>query len=127
MALALTSLLAGSLPRLFHEASPVDAQTITTEFPVPTAASYPAHITAGPDGALWFTEWSGNQIGRITTGAGTTLTSASPPMPATVTSTPLATPPLQAPTVAAVIAFGSRPTDSPSIPRKRSAPGATRN
>jgi virginiamycin B lyase len=23
-------------------------------------------ITEGPDGNLWFTEWSGNKIGRIT-------------------------------------------------------------
>jgi streptogramin lyase len=38
------------------------------EFPVPTAASEPLGITAGPDGAVWFTENSGNRIGRITTG-----------------------------------------------------------
>jgi hypothetical protein len=37
-----------------------------TEYPVP-AASHPAGIAAGPDGALWFTESSGNNIGRITT------------------------------------------------------------
>ena len=24
-------------------------------------------MTAGPDGALWFTEWTGNKLGRITT------------------------------------------------------------
>ena len=36
-------------------------------YPVPTAGSYPGGITAGPDGALWFTEFSGNKIGRITT------------------------------------------------------------
>jgi virginiamycin B lyase len=42
------------------------AQTVT-EFPIPTASSKPADITAGPDGALWFTENAGNQIGRITT------------------------------------------------------------
>jgi virginiamycin B lyase len=33
----------------------------------PTASSLPTDITAGPDGAMWFTEGSGN-IGRITTG-----------------------------------------------------------
>ena len=42
------------------------AQTIT-EFPVPTAASGPVGITAGPDGNLWFTEFSANKVGRITT------------------------------------------------------------
>jgi streptogramin lyase len=38
----------------------------TSEFPIPTANSYPGGITAGPDGNLWFTESSGNKIGRIT-------------------------------------------------------------
>ncbi len=45
------------------------AQTIT-EFPVATAGCQPGGITAGPDGNLWFTEFHGNKIGRITT-AGT--------------------------------------------------------
>ena len=39
-----------------------------TEFPIPTAASQPWWITAGPDGNLWFTEQNGNKIGRITPG-----------------------------------------------------------
>jgi len=47
--------------------SPVAAQAIT-EYPIPTANSYPFSITAGPDGALWFTENAANKIGRITTG-----------------------------------------------------------
>ncbi len=38
-----------------------------TEFPIPTAASHPWGITAGADGNLWFTELTGNKIGRITT------------------------------------------------------------
>ncbi len=38
------------------------------EYPVLTASSGPSGITTGPDGALWFTEVSGNNIGRITTG-----------------------------------------------------------
>src|SRR5436309_1380140 len=40
-----------------------------TEFTIPTAVSSPSGITAGPDGALWFTEQNGavNQIGRLTT------------------------------------------------------------
>ena len=38
-----------------------------TEYPIPTGSSYPQGIAAGPDGALWFTEQIGNNIGRITT------------------------------------------------------------
>jgi streptogramin lyase len=43
------------------------AQTIT-EYPVPTPASVPFDITAGPDGNLWFTEFTPGirTIGRIT-------------------------------------------------------------
>lgn len=42
-----------------------------TEFPLPTAYSYPRSITTGPDGNLWFTESgtngvNGKRIGRIT-------------------------------------------------------------
>ena len=40
---------------------------VITEFTIPTASSGPGAIAAGPDGNLWFTENSGNQIGRITT------------------------------------------------------------
>ena len=42
---------------------------VITEFPPLTPDSFPTAITAGPDGALWFTEQSepANQIGRITT------------------------------------------------------------
>ena len=36
-----------------------------TEFPVPTAYRDLGGITAGPDGNLWFTESTGNKIGRI--------------------------------------------------------------
>ena len=43
----------------------VAAQTFF-EFPIPTASSRPTGITAGPDGNLWFTEFNGNKIGRIT-------------------------------------------------------------
>jgi IPTL-CTERM motif len=43
---------------------------VVTEFAISDGAN-PVGITAGPDGALWFTEQSGNRIGRITTGAGT--------------------------------------------------------
>ena len=37
-----------------------------TEFPIPTANSNPAEITLGPDGNLWFTEYDGSKIGRVT-------------------------------------------------------------
>lgn len=38
------------------------------EFPIPTPNSAGArgNITLGPDNNLWFTEYSGNKIGRIT-------------------------------------------------------------
>ena len=36
------------------------------EFPVPTPQSYLTAITVGPDHNLWFTEYNGNKIGRIT-------------------------------------------------------------
>ncbi len=39
-----------------------------TEYVAPTANSGLGSITAGPDGALWFTEATGNKIGRITPG-----------------------------------------------------------
>ena len=36
-----------------------------TEFPIPTANSYPDAIAAGPDGNVWFTEPYQNQVARI--------------------------------------------------------------
>jgi virginiamycin B lyase len=47
---------------------------VVSEFPVPTANSGPAGITLGPDGALWFTESCGDNVGRITTGGAITET-----------------------------------------------------
>jgi len=44
----------------FGQAGPI------TEYPVPTARSTPFAITAGPDGALWFTESASGKVGRIT-------------------------------------------------------------
>ena len=38
-----------------------------TEFSIPTSGSAPRGIVSGPDGALWFTEYFGNKIGRIST------------------------------------------------------------
>ena len=40
---------------------------VFTNFPIPTASSFPYSITNGSDGALWFTEFLANKIGRITT------------------------------------------------------------
>jgi streptogramin lyase len=40
---------------------------VLQEFVVPTASAFLEGICAGPDGALWFTEYSANKIGRITT------------------------------------------------------------
>ena len=41
-------------------------QSISEEFPVPTAGASPSMIVAGPDGNLWFTESTRSQIGQIT-------------------------------------------------------------
>ena len=43
------------------------AGVVTNTYSIPTTAASPGGITAGPDGALWFTETSSNKIGRITT------------------------------------------------------------
>jgi streptogramin lyase len=53
------ALVAAGLPGL------AAAQAIT-EFPIPTPASQPFGIAAGPDGNLWFTERGADKIGRIT-------------------------------------------------------------
>ena len=63
----LTALIAGvGLLSLSSAPAWAKADTIT-EFPIPTISSFPTGITAGPDGNLWFTESSGDKIGRITT------------------------------------------------------------
>lgn len=43
----------------------ITTQGVVTEFPIPSDRSGPHSITAGPDGALWFTEYYGNRIGRL--------------------------------------------------------------
>jgi virginiamycin B lyase len=43
-----------------------------TEFALPTSPSQPQDITVGPDGNLWFTESTGNRVGRITTAGAVT-------------------------------------------------------
>ena len=61
------------------------------QFPIPTANSEPRRIAAGPDGALWFTEFRASQIGRITTGGAITPSSLSPAAPSPSTSPPART------------------------------------
>ncbi len=58
-------LLAAALLAL--PALPLRAGSVEVEvFPVPTPASRPYTITAGPDGCLYFTESNGNKVARIT-------------------------------------------------------------
>ena len=50
----------------------IDAHASTStatvnEYAIPTASSAPTSITAGPDGDVWFTENSGNKIGKSDT------------------------------------------------------------
>jgi streptogramin lyase len=44
--------------------------SVVSEFTVPSSASSPDRIAAGPDGALWFTENSANALGRISPAGG---------------------------------------------------------
>ena len=53
-------------------AGAVHAAQRITEYPLPLPNSYPYYIASGPDGALWFTEYYPNKIGRITTGGAVT-------------------------------------------------------
>jgi virginiamycin B lyase len=59
----LVAAMAGVLLTAADPAAPVAAQ----QYLIPTQGSEPLDITEGPDGALWFTESSGNKIGRVTT------------------------------------------------------------
>lgn len=59
MAMVLVAILAlGLAPAAF-------GAPVITEYAVPTAASAPYGITAGPDGNLWFAESIGNKIGQL--------------------------------------------------------------
>jgi virginiamycin B lyase len=72
---SLLALLIGALTALVMPA----AAAAIDEFPV-TAGSNPGSITAGPDGALWFTlEGGDGAIGRMTTGGVHTNTFPLPP------------------------------------------------
>ena len=62
------------------------------EFATQTSNAEPSGITAGPDGALWFTECTTGKIGRITTtGAVTEITlpnAAASPYPLAIVTGP---------------------------------------
>jgi virginiamycin B lyase len=70
MRIAIASVLLAMALRLGAavETMPAAAHTFT-EFILPTPASRPSAITTGPDGALWFTEFTSKKIGRIPTTA----------------------------------------------------------
>src|ERR1700704_1709230 len=51
---------------LCAQSAPGASAVTISEFALPTAGSEPFGIAPGPDGNLWFTELSGNRIGRIT-------------------------------------------------------------
>jgi len=57
-----------------------------SEAPVPTAGSGLGGITAGPAGALWFTQFAGNKIGRITAADDGPVLTISKSAPASVVS-----------------------------------------
>jgi streptogramin lyase len=48
-------------------ASPAQAYTVTHEYAVPTLDAGPFGATLGSDGNVWFVEFDGNAIGKITT------------------------------------------------------------
>src|SRR6266702_311573 len=54
-----------SIPASPTASIPASPTKNITEFAPSTAGSKPEGITAGPDGNLWFTEFDGNKIGRI--------------------------------------------------------------
>jgi virginiamycin B lyase len=47
-------------------ASSASASTTINEYSVPTPDSHPYYLTTGPDGNIWFTEYYGDKIGKIT-------------------------------------------------------------
>jgi streptogramin lyase len=60
-----------TIPTISSIVVPTAAQAASgqmiTEYSVPAPRSFPYWITAGTDGALWFTEYLNNHIGRVTT------------------------------------------------------------
>jgi hypothetical protein len=59
-------LVGGMLAALCVLSASAWAQVVTEFSAGITANSFPSRITAGPDGNLWFTEYNGARIGRIT-------------------------------------------------------------
>jgi virginiamycin B lyase len=61
---------AGQLGRISAGASAGAAEPAgtITEFPLPDRAARPHAVAVGPDGALWFTEWGANSVGRFEDG-----------------------------------------------------------
>lgn len=60
----------GCLPNAPANIGRITTSGMITEYPLPARGSAPVGITAGPDGALWFTEEVTSKIGRITVPAG---------------------------------------------------------
>lgn len=66
-----TTVLGAAAPsvsiKVFHGTAVVHPMGITGTVTTYTDARirYPVGITAGPDGALWFTDYLGNSIGRV--------------------------------------------------------------
>jgi len=63
------------------------AQPTIVEYPIPTSASIPWAITAGPDGNLWFTETATSKIAKIALD-GTITEYATPTAPSAITKGP---------------------------------------
>jgi virginiamycin B lyase len=61
MAAAVVTSVAFSVPR-----AGADPLGTFTQYPIGNGRAVPEQITMGPDGALWFTEFFGNKIGRLT-------------------------------------------------------------
>src|SRR5580704_1285952 len=59
-------LIAVALVTLLGWSTGANAQAMSSTT-IPTQKSQPFWIAVGPDGALWFTEFQGNNIGRLTT------------------------------------------------------------
>jgi virginiamycin B lyase len=59
-----SSLLGGGISGAILISTP----SVAHEYTIPTSASSPNFMTLGSDGNLWFTEWAGNKIGRVTPG-----------------------------------------------------------
>lgn len=66
--------------------APCTPPCVAAEYPIPTAGSGARDITAGPDGALWFTESSAEKVGRSTTGGQFTEFSGAVGLPSAITS-----------------------------------------